>query len=117
MLTLLAFSFIGFRKGLMMVAFVISAFLLILIVLLQEPKGGGLSAAFGGAGAETFGVQTGGVNKATSYIATAFIVIAIFYAAMREEPDDSSIRDEMGPTVGAPENAGESGDPDDSGDE
>ncbi|MDP6850034.1 MAG: preprotein translocase subunit SecG [Planctomycetota bacterium] len=34
--------------------FFLSALLLILVILLQEPKGGGLSEAFGGAGAETF---------------------------------------------------------------
>ena len=58
-MTLLAFSFIGFLKGLIMFLFMFSAAILILIVLLQEPKGGGLSSAFGGAGADTFGDKLG----------------------------------------------------------
>jgi len=89
---LLALNFLGFLKGLIFVTFVLSAMLLILIVLLQEPKGGGLSGAFGGAGAETFGVQTGGVNKFTSYVAGAFLVLAILYAAIRE-PEPQAISD------------------------
>jgi len=85
MSVLIALNVWGFIKGLIFVVFVLCALLLVLIVLLQEPKGGGLSGAFGGAGAETFGVQTGGVNKFTSYVAAIFIVLAILYAAIPEE--------------------------------
>ena len=99
---LLVASFVGFLKGLLFVGFVLCALLLILIVLLQEPKGGGLSGAFGGAGAETFGVQTGGVNKFTSYVAGIFIVIAILYAAIRE-PEQEAASDRIGePSITAP---------------
>ena len=99
---LLVASFVGFFKGLLFVVFVLCALLLILIVLLQEPKGGGLSGAFGGAGAETFGVQTGGVNKFTSYVATVFLVAAVLYAAIRE-PEPEAISDRVGePAVSAP---------------
>ena len=99
---LLVASFVGFFKGLLFVTFVLCALLLILIVLLQEPKGGGLSGAFGGAGAETFGVQTGGVNKFTSYVAAVFLVVAVLYAAIRE-PEPEAISDRVGePAVGAP---------------
>jgi len=86
---LLALNLTGFFKGLIFVLFVLSALLLMLIVLLQEPKGGGLSGAFGGAGAETFGVQTGGVNKFTSYVAGIFIVLAVIYAAWRPAEEQS----------------------------
>ncbi|MCA8953920.1 MAG: preprotein translocase subunit SecG [Planctomycetes bacterium] len=51
--------------------FFVSAVLLIIIVLLQESKGGGLAEAFGGTGAETFGVKTGGINRFTFLIAAA----------------------------------------------
>lgn len=81
---LLAFPW-GVLKGLIFVLFVIVSMLLVLVVLLQEPKGGGLSGAFGGVGAETFGVQTGGVNRFTSYLAAAFLGLSIMYAAIREE--------------------------------
>jgi preprotein translocase subunit SecG len=88
MLVLLAFSFASFFKGLLMFVFVLSALLLMLVVLLQEPKGGGLSSAFGGVGAETFGVQTGSVNRFTAYVAGAFMVTALIYAGIR--PDEES---------------------------
>jgi preprotein translocase subunit SecG len=52
--------------------FFASALLLILVILVQEGKGGGLGGALGGAGAETFGVRAGGVNKVT------FILFAVF---------------------------------------
>jgi len=99
---LLSFSFIGFLKGLMMTFFILSAILLMVVVLLQEPKGGGLSSAFGGMGAETFGVQTGTVNKFTSWVAGIFIILAILYAAIRPpESTGMSHRDEA-PKTGAP---------------
>lgn len=50
------------------VFFLTSAFMCFLI-LLQEPKGGGLAEAFGGMGAETFGVKSSGVNRFTLIIA------------------------------------------------
>jgi preprotein translocase subunit SecG len=100
---LLALSFVGVIKSIMFVGFILCALLLILVVLLQEPKGGGLSGAFGGAGAETFGVQTGNVNKFTSRLAFVFLALAIGYAAIREG-DPTAASDRIGdgePTIGA----------------
>ena len=57
--------------------FFVSAVLLIIIVLLQESKGGGLAEAFGGTGAETFGVKSGGINKFTFTLAAIFLGSAI----------------------------------------
>ena len=59
------------------VLFFLSSVLLIVIVLLQESKGGGLSEAFGGVGAETFGVKAGGINKFTFTLAGVFCVSAL----------------------------------------
>jgi len=86
---LLFASAVGVIKSLMFVIFILVAMLMILIVLLQEPKGGGLSGAFGGVGAETFGVQTGGVNKFTSVLAAIFLTLALFYAAIDEDEPDA----------------------------
>ncbi len=47
------------------ILFFVSACLLIFVIRLQEPKGGGLAEAFGGMGAETFGVKSSGVNRFT----------------------------------------------------
>ena len=91
---------------LLYVLFGLSSLILIIVILLQEGKGGGLAAAFGGAGADTFGVGSGGINRFTTILAGLFIVSAIILAATAPVsvvgvgPDDAV--DE------APENPGES---------
>ncbi|MFT7516930.1 MAG: preprotein translocase subunit SecG [Myxococcota bacterium] len=57
--------------------FFISALLLILVILVQEGKGGGLGGALGGAGSETFGVRAGGVSKVTFIIFLVFVLSAM----------------------------------------
>jgi preprotein translocase subunit SecG len=64
------------------VLFAIDSVLLITIVLLQEGKGGGLGAAFGGAGGELFGHGVGGINKATGVLAAVLFVIALVIARL-----------------------------------
>ena len=59
------------------VIFFVTSTFLIFFILLQEPKGGGLAEAFGGMGAETFGVKSGGVNRFTLAIAAVWVVSAI----------------------------------------
>ncbi|MEO6596197.1 MAG: preprotein translocase subunit SecG [Planctomycetota bacterium] len=59
------------------VLFFLSAILLTVVILLQESKGGGLAEAFGGVGAETFGVKTGGINRFTFLLAGIFCGSAI----------------------------------------
>ncbi|MCR9246388.1 MAG: preprotein translocase subunit SecG [bacterium] len=61
--------------------FFVSAILLVVIILLQESKGGGLAEAFGGTGAETFGVKTGGINRFTFLIAAVFCGSAIMISS------------------------------------
>ncbi len=103
---LLLASFLSFIKSFIFVVFVVIALLLVLVVLLQEPKGGGLSGAFGGVGAETFGVQTGGVNKFTSIMAGLFLVLAVLYAAI-PEAQEAAASDSYEPiTIGAPVGGG-----------
>ena len=63
------------------VLFFLSAVLLTIVVLLQESKGGGLAEAFGGVGAETFGVKTGGINRFTFLLAAIFCGSAILISA------------------------------------
>ncbi len=103
---LLSLSFVGFFKALLLFFITLTALLLILIILLQEPKGGGLAAAFGGAGAETFGVQSGSVNKFTTYVAGAFIFMAILYAMIRPAGADDVAPSDTVPAITAPEDAG-----------
>jgi len=68
--------------GAVLVLFVISALLLTLVILVQEGKGGGLAGAFGGAGAEAFGVKAGTVNRFTAWLAAAFLGLALLHAGM-----------------------------------
>jgi preprotein translocase subunit SecG len=103
---MLLLSFVAILKGLLLFLLTLTALLLILIVLLQEPKGGGLAAAFGGAGAETFGVQSGSVNKFTTYVAGAFIFMAIVYAMIRPAGADDTAPSDTVPELSAPENTG-----------
>ena len=63
------------------ILFFLSSVLLIVVVLLQESKGGGLSEAFGGVGAETFGVKTGGINRFTFLLAAIFCGSAILISS------------------------------------
>jgi protein translocase SecG subunit len=69
-------------RGLVFVLFVISAVLVTLVVLMQEGKGGGLAGAFGGAGADAFGVKAGTVNRFTAYLASAFLGLALLHAGL-----------------------------------
>ena len=66
---------------LLFVVFFASAVLLSVVILLQESKGGGLSEAFGGVGAETFGVKSGGINKFTFALAAIFLGSAVLLHA------------------------------------
>ena len=62
------------------VLFFLSSVLLTVLILLQESKGGGLAEAFGGVGAETFGVKSGGINRVTFLLAAIFCGSALLIA-------------------------------------
>ena len=68
-------------------AYVLSCFLLVLVVLLQQGKGGGIAGAFGGGSSQTaFGARTGAtvLSRATSVLAVLFMVGAILIAILRQ---------------------------------
>ena len=66
------------------IIFVASAILLSVVILLQEAKGGGLAEAFGGLGAQTFGVKASGINKFTAYVAAVFLLSAVLITCLRK---------------------------------
>lgn len=70
-----------FAVGLLVALFVIVSVMMMLIVLIQRPQGGGLSEAFGsasGSGHTAFGAKTGdALTYATIIIFVAFIGFAI----------------------------------------
>jgi preprotein translocase subunit SecG len=69
-----------FVLGLLSVVAVLSSILLAFVVLLQEPKGGGIAAALGGSGMEAIGPATGGVNRFTVWVATIWMVACFLHA-------------------------------------
>lgn len=78
--------------------FIGSAILLSVVILLQEAKGGGLAEAFGGMGAQTFGVKATGINKFTSYVAVVFLATAVLITCVKK----SSSVVEFDPAAPAP---------------
>ena len=72
----------NFVLGLMSVVAVVSSILLAFVVLLQEPKGGGLAAALGGSGMEAIGPATGSVNRFTSWVAGIWMVTCFLHSVM-----------------------------------
>lgn len=68
---------VGFLVTLLWILFVLSSIVIITVVLLQEGKGGGLAEAFGGMGAETFGVKAKGITVFTFIVAAVFVVSSI----------------------------------------
>jgi protein translocase SecG subunit len=70
----------GFVLGLMSVVAVLASILLMFVILLQEPKGGGIAAALGGSGMEAIGPAVGNVNRFTSWVAGIWMVTCFFHA-------------------------------------
>jgi len=101
--------------------FSLSGLLLIVIVLLQEGKGGGLGDAFGGAGAETFGVRAGGVNKVTFALFGVFVLSAMtLHWTSAPNPNAGSVLNDVTDAgiqqpAGLPGNQGGAGQPGDQG--
>ncbi len=69
----------GFLMYLTITLFIIVAVFLVLLILIQKGRGGGLASAFGGAGGNTaFGSKTGDIlTWATSIVFGIFIVLAV----------------------------------------
>ena len=91
-------------SALLYLVFVLSAILLVVIILIQEGKGGGLGDAFGGAGQQTFGVGAKGITKFTAAVATVFLVTAVAIHLVNKESSSSLLDDsdlQMPAEVGA----------------
>jgi preprotein translocase subunit SecG len=68
-----------FLKGFLMVVLLLTAIFLIVLVLIQRGKGGGLAGAFGGMGGQSaFGTKAGDLfTKITIGLATFWIVLCM----------------------------------------
>ncbi len=62
---------------LLYILFVLSAIVLIVVILLQEGRGGGFGQALGEHGQQTFGVGAKGINTFTAYTAAFFLGSAL----------------------------------------
>jgi len=76
----------GFWDILVGVLFLVICVLLILIVLLQKGKGGGLGAAFGGAGSSAFGTRTGDVFTWVTIVLTGLFLLLAVVANLKLRP-------------------------------
>ena len=99
----------SFILGLLSVTAVIASILLAIVILLQEPKGGGIAAALGGAGMEAVGVNTGSVNKFTSWVATIWVLSCFLHAILM--PSDATIGAELNGGDTAADTSTDGGDP------
>jgi preprotein translocase subunit SecG len=75
---------------------VVVCFVLILVVLLQSSKGGGLAGAFGAGGQTMFGGQETAtfLSRMTTYLAVTFMVLSLvlaFLSARRSAPGSRSV--------------------------
>src|SRR5690606_14940153 len=80
-------------------AYVLICFLLLVVVLMQRGKGGGM-AAFGGGGSETaFGARAGAtvLTRATTVLATLFMVISLVLGIMWRSGGGSVVSGVSGP--------------------
>jgi len=73
---------------LLITLFIIVCILLIIVVLLQKGRGGGLGAAFGGAGSGAFGTRTGDVFTWVTIVLTGLFLIL---AALVMRPDTAQV--------------------------
>ena len=74
---------VGFFMKLVAVLFVLSAIILILVVLIQKGKGGGLGAAFsGGAASNIFGSKTGDF---LTWVTIAVVAVFLFLAIIMDK--------------------------------
>ena len=72
-----------FLLGLLAVVAVLASLLLMFVILLQEPKGGGIASALGCSGMEALGVSTGGVNGFTCWVAGIWIGACFLHAILQ----------------------------------
>lgn len=90
--------------------YVLICFLLLVVVLLQQGKGGDIASAFGGSGSQAaFGARTGAtvLTRATTVLGTLFMVGAMVLAIMGQRGPGSLLSGidapvETGPAEEAP---------------
>lgn len=90
---------------LLYIVFIVSAIVLVIVVLLQEGRGGGLTDALGSAGQQTFGVAASGIHKFTGWTGAIFIASALLIHTVNRQMASSSAVpdfDNTKPVIDAP---------------
>jgi preprotein translocase subunit SecG len=75
-----------------MVLIMIASVLLVIVVMAQNPKGGGLSSTFGGASSAQFGVQRTNdfMEKSTWTLGTVIIVLILISVVVTGKPKQTA---------------------------
>jgi len=82
----------GILSILLLVFFVIVAFFLVGMVLIQDEQGDGLAGMFGGGSSSTFGSRAGNVlTRTTQVLGALFIVTALGLAILFKTPDTGDV--------------------------
>jgi len=76
------------------ILFVLAAIVLIVVILLQEGRGGGFGEALGSHGRETFGVGSRGINTFTAVTAGVFLGSALLIHVLNRHQQGGSVLDE-----------------------
>lgn len=82
----------GVLEVLLLVFFVIVAFLLVGMVLIQDEQGDGLAGMFGGGSQSTFGSRSGNVlSRTTTILGGLFIIVALGLAVLFKTPNTGDV--------------------------
>jgi len=82
---------------LLYIVFVLSAIVLVVVVLLQEGRGGGLTDALGTSGQATFGVGAAGINRFTFVMVGVFLCSALAIHYVNRSVVSGSILNDKAP--------------------
>jgi len=90
--------------------FILSAIVLVVVILLQEGKGGGFGGdSLGGHGQQTFGVAAGGIQKFTGVTAAVFLISAVAIHMRNKADVSSSVIGDTESVIEAPAGDGDAG--------
>jgi preprotein translocase subunit SecG len=76
---------------LLYILFAIAAMILIVVILLQEGRGGGFGQALGEHGQQTFGVAAKGIHRFTMIVAGVFLASAVLLHYLNRSASSSSV--------------------------
>jgi preprotein translocase subunit SecG len=98
----------GFLVNLLMVSLLVMAVFLIVLVLIQRGKGGGLAGAFGGMGGQSaFGTKAGDLfTRITIVVAAVWIILCMITVKVLSLHSGSPIDPGLGGTATAPNRPG-----------